>query len=64
MKDMLAQLEKLRAQIAECERFQKSAKSKIKRDIFTRLVAHYRLLAGELEQAIEALRNTPDGSKS
>jgi hypothetical protein len=54
MRDMLAHLKKLRAQIADCERFQKAAKSKIKRDIFRRLATHYRGLARELEAAIAA----------
>jgi hypothetical protein len=39
-------LETLRAQIVDCERLQRAAKSRIKRDIFTRLVAHYTTLAG------------------
>jgi hypothetical protein len=54
MKDMQAHLKTLRAQIAECERLHWAAKSKIKRDIFKRLVAHYTILAGELERAIAA----------
>jgi hypothetical protein len=56
IKDMQAHLETLRAQIAECQRLQRAAKSKIKRDIFQRLVVHYEALAGELEQAIAAMR--------
>jgi len=53
MKDMQAHLETLRANIAECERLQKAAKNGIKRATFERLVAHYRVLAAELERAIE-----------
>ncbi|WP_024508039.1 hypothetical protein [Bradyrhizobium sp. ARR65] len=53
MKDMQAQLEILHVQITECQRLRREAKSRIKRDIFARLVAHYTLLAGELERAIE-----------
>jgi hypothetical protein len=56
MKDMQAHLKKLRAQIAECERLQRAAKGRIKRDVFRRLVAHYRVLASDLEQAIAASR--------
>jgi hypothetical protein len=56
MKDMQAHLKKLRAQIAECERLQRAAKGRIKRDVFRRLVAHYRVLASDLEQAIVASR--------
>jgi len=56
MKDMQAHLKKLRAQIAECERLQRAAKGKIKRDVFKRLVAHYRALASDLEQAIAGSR--------
>ena len=54
MQDVLAHLEKLRAQIADCERLQGAAKNKIKRDIFARLPAHYRGLAREPEAAIAA----------
>ena len=52
MKDLLAHLEKLRAQIAECERLERAAKRQTKRDIFKRLVTHYKVMACELEQAI------------
>ena len=55
MQDMKAHLEKLRAQIADCERFQATAKSKIKRNIFARLAAHYEALARELEAAIASM---------
>jgi hypothetical protein len=51
---MRAHLERLRAQIAECERLERAARSKIKRDIFAKLAAHYSVLAGELEKAIVA----------
>jgi hypothetical protein len=63
MQDMLAHLEKLRAQIADCERLQGAAKNKIKRNIFARLAAHYRGLARELEAAIaEASQPIPKAS--
>jgi hypothetical protein len=60
MKDMKAHLKTLRAQIAACERLQREAKSKIKRDIFRRLVIRYKALARDLEQAIEASRAKED----
>jgi hypothetical protein len=52
MKDLQAHLETLLAQIAECERFQREAKSQVRRDLFGRLVARYKVLAAELERAI------------
>src|SRR5215471_21832997 len=55
MQDMQAHLEKLRAQIVECDHLQATAKSKIKRNIFARLAAHYEALARELEAAIAAV---------
>ncbi|MGY8685722.1 hypothetical protein Q2941_49650 [Bradyrhizobium sp. UFLA05-153] len=54
MKDMLAHLQTLRLQICECERLQQEAKSRIKRDVFARIVANYRLAADDLERAIAA----------
>ncbi len=54
MQDMQAHLETLRKQIAECQRLERLAKNKIKRHIFRRLAAHYRVLAGELEKALVA----------
>lgn len=57
MKDMQAHLETLQSNIAQCERLRAEARSKIKLDIFGRLAAHYRVLARELEKAIEAERD-------
>ena len=54
MKDMQAHLNTLRAQIADCERLRREARSQVKRDIFGRLVTDYKLLAVELERAIAA----------
>ena len=59
MQDMRAHLEMLRAQIAECERLERAARSKIKCDIFAKLAAHYGVLAGELEEAILQSRPPP-----
>jgi hypothetical protein len=52
MKDMQAHLEKLRAQIAECELIRDLAIDPIKRDLFTKLALHYEVLAGEIEKAM------------
>ena len=52
MKDLQVHLGTLHAQIAECERFQREAKSQVRRDLFGRLVARYKVLAAELERAI------------
>lgn len=53
MKDMQVHLATLREQIAKCQALEQAAKTHIKRNIFRRLVAHYTVLAGELERAIE-----------
>lgn len=55
MKEMLAQLDLLRAQIAECERLQIVATNQIKRDLYARLLVRYRAIAAELEHAIANL---------
>jgi hypothetical protein len=52
MKDMQAHLKTLRAQIAQCKRLERESKRSVKRDIFKRLTAHYKILADELERAI------------
>ncbi|MGY3036179.1 acyl-CoA reductase-like NAD-dependent aldehyde dehydrogenase [Bradyrhizobium sp. USDA 4354] len=52
MKDMQAHLELLRRQIAECERMQQAATSELKRNALARLLARYRAIAVELEEAI------------
>ena len=59
-RDMQTHLETLRAQIVECEQLQQAAKGQIKRDIFKRLVAHYRVLASELERAIAQFKEEKD----
>jgi hypothetical protein len=55
MKEMQAQLDLLRAQIAECERLQIVAKNQTKRDLYARLLVRYRAIAVELEHAIANL---------
>ncbi|MGY8706374.1 hypothetical protein RAD16_11605 [Bradyrhizobium sp. 18BD] len=52
MKDVLEHLATLREQIGKCEELTAAAKSQTKRAAFARVVAHYRVLASELERAI------------
>ncbi|MEH2548647.1 hypothetical protein V1283_005292 [Bradyrhizobium sp. AZCC 2262] len=52
MQDMLAQLEKLRRDAAECELVRDLATDPKKRELFDRLAAHLTQLASEVEQAI------------
>ena len=54
MKDMQAQLEKLRADAAECALIRDLATDPKKRDLFTKLAEHYSVLAIEVARAIEA----------
>jgi hypothetical protein len=55
---MQAHLEKLRAEIANCERVAKLATDTAKRELFTRLAQHYRILASEVDRAIkDAIKN-------
>lgn len=60
MKEMQAHLELLRAQIAECERIQATARSQTKRDVFARVLARYRAIAAELERAIARMSPASD----
>ncbi|KYH00764.1 hypothetical protein SE91_21515 [Bradyrhizobium sp. DOA1] len=55
MKEMLAHLELLRVQMAECERLQQAARSPLKRDVYARTLTRYSAIARELEQAIACL---------
>ena len=52
MKDMKAHLEKLQAEVAECEMIRDLATDPKKRDLFDRLADHLKVLAGEVERAI------------
>jgi hypothetical protein len=66
MQDLQAHLKTLRAQISECDRLRKAARSKVKREIFAKLGTHYRLLAGELaklERAIAAVQASSTSSR-
>ncbi|UPK31230.1 hypothetical protein [Bradyrhizobium sp. 195] len=56
MKDMQAHLETLRSQIKECEKLRDAAKGELKRATFDRIVAHYKVLASELEAAIARMK--------
>ena len=52
MQDMLAQLEKLRSEAAECALIRDLATDPKKRELFDRLAAHLSLLASEVERAM------------
>ena len=52
MLDMLAHLEKLRVQIAECEMIRDLATDPAKRELFTKLAEHYKVLTAEVQRAI------------
>jgi hypothetical protein len=52
MQDMLAHLEKLRIQLAECEMIRDLATDPKKRELFSRLAEHFKVLVGEIERAI------------
>ena len=52
MQDMLAHLEKLRVQIAECEMIRDLATDPAKRELFTKLAEHYKIFAAEVQRAI------------
>jgi hypothetical protein len=54
MQDMKAHLEKLRAQMAECEIVRDLATDPKKRELFGRLAEHHKVLAAEIEKAITA----------
>jgi hypothetical protein len=52
MKDMQAQLEKLRTDAAECALIRDLATDPKKRELFARLADHLSVLAAEVERAI------------
>ena len=53
MRDMEAHLEKLLTDAAECELISRLATDVAKRDLFKRLSEHLKVLAGEVESAIQ-----------
>jgi len=58
MKDMQAQLEKLRVEAANCQMISGLATDKEKRELFARLAEHYKVLAEEVERAIKQRKRT------
>jgi hypothetical protein len=52
MQDMLAHLEKVRKEAAECTVIRDAAVDPEKRELFDRLVAHLTILASEIELVI------------
>jgi hypothetical protein len=52
MQDMLAQLEKLRRDAAECQLIRDLATDPKKRELFDRLAAHLAVLASEVERTM------------
>jgi hypothetical protein len=58
MRDMLVHLEKLRADAAECALIRDLATDQAKKDLFARLTQHLEVLAGEVERAINAAKET------
>lgn len=58
MKDMESQLETLLAQAAECASVAGRSADTKKRDLFDRLSQHYRVLAAEVQRAIDAAGET------
>jgi hypothetical protein len=54
MKDMQVHLEKLRTDAVECGLIRDLATDPTKRELFTRLAAHFETLALEVERAIAA----------
>ena len=58
MRDMLVHLEKLRADAAECALIRDLATDQAKKDLFARLAQHLEVLAGEVERAINAAKET------
>ncbi|MCS3896423.1 hypothetical protein M2171_005556 [Bradyrhizobium japonicum USDA 38] len=59
MQDMQAQLEKLRADAAECALIRDLATDPKKRELFTRLAEHLTVLADEVQRAIAAAGPEP-----
>ena len=56
MKDMQLHLDKLRMQAAECEMIRDLATDKMKRKLFAKLAQHFKVLAAEVERAMNTMR--------
>lgn len=54
MKDMRTHLEKLRAQVAECELIRDLTTDRAKRELFALVAEHLKVLAAEIERAMGA----------
>jgi hypothetical protein len=54
MQDMRAQVEKLHVQIAECELIRDLATDPKKRELFTRLAEHFKVLVADIEKVMAA----------
>lgn len=52
MQDMKANAEKLRAEAEYADQIARSATDRQKRELYERLAAHFRQLAGEIEKAM------------
>jgi hypothetical protein len=52
MRDMRAQLDKLREQAAKCSKIASKATDQAKQELFARLAQHFSVLASEIEKAI------------
>jgi hypothetical protein len=60
MQDIASYLEKLRAQVAECELIRDLATDPQKQELFTRLAKHFKVVASELEGALEVSDTQPN----
>jgi hypothetical protein len=59
MRDMQTHLDKLRQQLAECEKIRELATDPEKRDLFATLAEHFKILATQIEVAM-ARHASPD----
>jgi hypothetical protein len=53
MRDMQVHLERLREQAAEYEMIREIATDRVKRDLFAKLAEHFKILATEVEHAMQ-----------
>jgi hypothetical protein len=61
---MQAHLEKMQIQIAECEMIRDLATDPKKRELFSRLVEHFRVLAGRSRRRWRTRYRLPSGCKT
>ena len=64
MQDMMAHLEKLRTDAAECALIRDLATDPTKRELFTRLAEHLGRLANEVEAAVAKLTGREGAQQS